>query len=143
LEVFKADPKSNDLRIDTIHTYDIAQALYLLAQYLLDKPREAVLQQTGVDIRYSFASAPTSTFSLGSKRVSTSDTYKTVETVIPEKQKVTLPLFNVVDDNSSTQEKLAKVVASVWGVRFGFLDSTVATLVQQFAKVCSGRAGWN
>jgi hypothetical protein len=44
-------------------------------------------------------------------------------------------LFNIVDDGDSTQEKLAKAVAEVWGVKWGFLNSTVASLVQQFAKV--------
>ena len=44
-------------------------------------------------------------------------------------------LFNVVDENDSTQEKLAKAVAEVWGIKWGFLNSTVASLVQQFAKV--------
>jgi hypothetical protein len=48
---------------------------------------------------------------------------------------VKVPIFNVVDENDSTQEKLAKAVAEVWGVKYGFLNSTVASLVQQFAKV--------
>jgi hypothetical protein len=55
--------------------------------------------------------------------------------VIPEKEVVKVPIFNVVDENDSTQEKLAKAVAEVWGVKYGFLNSTVASLVQQFAKV--------
>jgi hypothetical protein len=55
--------------------------------------------------------------------------------VIPEKEVVKIPIFNVVDENDSTQEKLAKAVAEVWGVKYGFLNSTVASLVQQFAKV--------
>lgn len=46
-----------------------------------------------------------------------------------------IPIFNVVDENDSTQEKLAKAVAEVWGIKYGFLNSTVASLVQQFAKV--------
>ena len=46
-----------------------------------------------------------------------------------------IPIFNVVDENDSTQDKLAKAVAEVWGVKYGFLNSTVASLVQQFAKV--------
>lgn len=41
----------------------------------------------------------------------------------------------MIDENDSTQEKLAKAVAEVWGIKFGFLNSTVASLVQQFAKV--------
>jgi hypothetical protein len=55
--------------------------------------------------------------------------------VIPEKEVVKVPIFTVVDENDSTQEKLAKAVAEVWGVKYGFLNSTVASLVQQFAKV--------
>jgi hypothetical protein len=48
---------------------------------------------------------------------------------------VKVPIFNVVDDGDSTQEKLAKAVAEVWGIKWGFLNSTVASVVQQFAKV--------
>jgi hypothetical protein len=55
--------------------------------------------------------------------------------VIPEKEVVKVALFNVVDENDSTQERLAKAVAEVWGIKWGFLKSTVAALVQQFAKV--------
>ena len=62
------------------------------------------------------------------------DPYKTVETVIPANTSVTLPLFNVVDEQDSTQESLAKAVAEVWNIKYGFLNSTVAALVQQFAK---------
>jgi hypothetical protein len=58
-----------------------------------------------------------------------------VPTVIPEKEVVKVALFNVVDENDSTQERLAKAVAEVWGIKWGFLNSTVAALVQQFAKV--------
>jgi hypothetical protein len=71
-----------------------------------------------------------------SKRTSISESWKTVKTVVPEKDVVKIPIFNIVDDNDSTQEKLAKAVAEVWGIKFGFLNSTVASLVQQFAKVC-------
>ena len=69
-----------------------------------------------------------------------SDTWKTVKTVVPEREKVMIPLFNVVDEGDSTQDKLAKAVAQVWGVQYGFLNSTVASLVQQFAKVGTGFA---
>lgn len=82
--------------------------------------------------------APTG-FSLGrsssSKRGPGSDTWKAVKTVVPEKERVTLPLFNIVDDGDSTQGSLAKAVAEVWGVEWGFLNSAMAALVQQFAKV--------
>lgn len=54
-----------------------------------------------------------------------------------------VPIFNVVDENDSTQEKLAKAVAEVWGVKYGFLNSTVATLVQQFAKVSPAGRKWS
>jgi hypothetical protein len=43
-------------------------------------------------------------------------------------------MFNIVDDSDSTQDKLARAVADVWGIDFGFLNATIATLVQQFAK---------
>lgn len=64
-----------------------------------------------------------------------SETWKTVKSVVLEKEKVALPLFNVVDENDSTQDKLAKAVSQVWGIEYGFLNSTMSSLVQQFAKV--------
>ena len=132
------DVFSSDLRIHCVHASDVALAMYLLSLYLLTTPRETVLSQAGVSIPYTFTPPPTSTFSLGStsnERNSMSDIFKTVKTVVPESMPVTLPVFNVVDEGDSTQESLAKAVAEVWGVQYGFLNSTVATLVQQFAKV--------
>ena len=64
-----------------------------------------------------------------------SDTHKSVKSVVPEKEKVHIPLFNVVDDWDATQEKLGKVVAEVWGIKYGFLNSTMTSLIQSFAKV--------
>jgi len=99
-------------------------------------PQDTVEQQCGVDLPFSFPSPAASAFSLGSssKKSSSSETWRTVNTVVPEKEKVTLPLFNVVDDGNSTQEKLAQRVAKVWDIRYGFLNSTISSLVQQFAK---------
>jgi hypothetical protein len=115
--------------------------LYLLSLYLLQTPRTVVMRDTAVDIPFSFTAPPSSTFSLGvSKRSSMSESWKTVKTVVPEKDKVSIPLFNIVDENDSTQDKLAKAVAEVWGIEYGFLNSTMSSLVQQFAKVgCSSR----
>jgi len=121
---------SSDLRIHTAHTSDIASSLYLLALYLLSNTPATIAEQA-TPLNFPFAQ-PTS---LLSKRTSISDAWKTVKTVIPEKEMVKVPIFNVVDGNDSTQEKLAKAVAEVWGIKYGFLNSTVASLVQQFAKV--------
>ena len=120
---------SSDLRIHTAHTSDIASSLYLLALYLLSNTPATIAEQA-TPLNFPFAQ-PTS---LLSKRTSISDAWKTVKTVIPEKEVVKVPIFNVDDENDSTQEKLAKAV-EVWGIKYGFLNSTVASLVQQFAKV--------
>jgi hypothetical protein len=45
------------------------------------------------------------------------------------------PLFNIVDDNDSTQDKLAKAVADVWKIKYGFHNSAIASLIARFAKV--------
>jgi len=121
---------SSDLRIHTTHTSDIASALHLLALYLLSNSPATIAEST-TPLSFPFSQPP----SLLSKRTSISDTWKTVNTVIPEREIVEIPIFNVIDENDSTQEKLAKAVAEVWGVKFGSLNSTVASLVQQFAKV--------
>lgn len=136
-----ANPRpSADLRINTVHAVDIAQALYLTGLWLAATPRDQALKEAGVPLPFPFNPPPASAFSLNShKRTSSfTDTWKTVKTVVPESEAVTAPLFNVTDDEDSTQGSLAKAVAAVWGVNFGFLSSTVATLVQQFAKVRGG-----
>ncbi|KAK8865698.1 hypothetical protein IAR55_000843 [Kwoniella newhampshirensis] len=131
---------NSDLRINTIHSLDIAQALYLLSLYLLSTPRATVLSQSASPVAFSFRSqsSSSSTLSLSSssknKRISVSETWRTIPTVVSEKEKVQIPLFNVVDEGDSTQGSLARAVAQVWGIKFGFLNSTMAILVQQFAK---------
>jgi hypothetical protein len=121
-----------------VHSDDIAQALYLLSLYLLATPRADVMASTAVDIPFTFTAPPSSTFSIGaSKRTSLSESWKTVKTVVPDKTKASIPLFNIVDENKSTQDKLAKAVSEVWGIEYGFLNSTMSSLVQQFAKVSS------
>ncbi|GFZ43262.1 hypothetical protein JCM24511_00981 [Saitozyma sp. JCM 24511] len=126
---------NSDLRINTVHTADLSQALYLASLHLLSTDRAKVISQSGVSIPYTWVPPSTSPFSLGKdKRTSLSDLYKTVKTIVPEQEKVVLPMWNVVDEGDSTQEKLGRAVADVWGIKYGFLNSTVATLVQQFAK---------
>lgn len=133
---------SSDLRIHTVHSIDIAQSLYLLSLHLIDTPRETVLKQTAVDIPFSFSPPPSSTFSLGSNnRSSLGESWKTVKTVVQDKEKVRIPLFNVVDEGDTTQDKLARAVAEVWDIKYGFLNSTMASLVQSFAKVSPRASG--
>lgn len=126
---------SADLRINTVHSVDVAQALHRLSLYLLNTPRDKVMSESAVDLGFSFVSPPSPAFSLTSgKRSSISDAWRSVSTVVPEQREVSIPLFNVVDDNDSTQEKLASAVATLWGIDYGFINSTVASLVQQFSK---------
>ncbi|WVF70673.1 hypothetical protein IAT40_005466 [Kwoniella sp. CBS 6097] len=125
---------NSELRLNTVHSHDVSQALYLLSLYLLSKPRAAIISESAVSIPFSFSSPSSSGFLSSSKRSSVSETWKTIPTVVPDKETVSIPLFNVVDENDSTQGSLAKIVAETWGIKFGFLNSTVASLVQQFAK---------
>nr|XP_019001896.1 uncharacterized protein I203_05606 [Kwoniella mangroviensis CBS 8507]OCF65357.1 hypothetical protein I203_05606 [Kwoniella mangroviensis CBS 8507] len=98
---------NSDLRVNTVHSLDVAQSLYLLSLYLLYKPRSEVLKESAINVPFTF-STPSSS--------------------------VAIPLFNVVDENDSTQGSLAKIVAETWSIKFGFLNSAMASLVQQFAK---------
>ncbi|WRT65894.1 uncharacterized protein IL334_002845 [Kwoniella shivajii] len=122
-----------DLRVNTVHSLDVSQGLWLLSLYLLSTPRKQVVSQSSVPLNFSFSTS--SGFSLvSSKRSSISESWKSFPTVVPESQTVSIPLFNIVDDNDSTQGSLARIVAETWGIKFGFLNSAVASLVQQFAK---------
>jgi hypothetical protein len=119
--------------LDTIHTIDVAQALYLLALYLTSNSYERVLKDSSVELGFPFISDTIDT--IGQRSIPMSDTWTTMDTIVSEADKVSIPLFDVNDDGSTTQEKLAKTVADVWGVKYGFLNSSLAALVHQFAKV--------
>jgi hypothetical protein len=104
-------------------------------------PRAEALKIAGTDLGFSFTPSQSSPFNLvGSLKRSSSftDTWKTIKSVVPEKQAVSVPMFNVTDDGDSTQESLAAAVAEVWGVKYGFLGNTVVSLVEKFAKVRVG-----
>jgi hypothetical protein len=119
----------------TVHIDDVAQALYLTSLWLMATDRKEQLKVAGTDVPFSFA-APTSRFSVGAlkKSPSFSDMWETVEGVVPESTTVTIPMFNVIDENNSTQQSLAAAVAGVWGIKYGFVGSTVTSLVERFAK---------
>lgn len=105
---------------------------------MVNPPLSSGIAPSLVKLSFSFTVPTSSGFSLTrdkDKRSSISENYKTVANVVPIDQEVKIPLFNVVDDANSTQGDLGKVVAEVWVIKYGFLSSTMATLVQQFAKV--------
>lgn len=126
---------SSDLRINTVHAVDVAQALYLAAIWVMATPRAQALKDAGSELAFPFK--PPSFSISAAKRNSISDVWKTVKTVVPQGESPVLPLFFVTDDGNSTQDSLAAAVAQVWGLQYGFLSSSVVTLVQQFAKVGS------
>lgn len=128
---------SSDLRIDTIHAVDVAQALYLTGLWLIATPRSEALKVAGTELSFPFVQPQSSTFILGALKRSPSynETWKTIPTVIPEKESIIVPMFNVTDDGHSTQESLASAVSQVWGIKYGFLGNTVVSLVEKFAKV--------
>lgn len=122
-----------------MHAKDVSQALYRAALWVADTPKAHRLKEA-TELAFPFGSgALASPFK--SKRNSVSDEWKTVRTVVPSSETTSLPLFFVADDGNSTQDSLAKAVAKVWGVEYGFMSSSVVTLVQQFAKVSSRGLG--
>lgn len=137
--------RSGDLRINTVHAQDISQAMHLMGLWLAQNPREVVLQEAGVELDFPFSPAPEGKSTFNSifhgkdkknKRPSSlTDTWKTIPTVLPEGERPRIPLFNVTDDSDSTQESLAKLIAQLWDIKIGFLNSTVVSLVEKFSKV--------
>lgn len=110
---------SSDLRIHTIHTSDVARGIFLAGKWAAQQGQAQARALAGEEIHWGFEK---------------SDTWRTVN-VVPESRTVILPLFNIVDDNDSTQDKLAKAVADVWRIKYGFHNSAIATLIARFAKV--------
>lgn len=128
-----------------MHAQDISQALYLMGLWLAQNPRDVVLKEAGVELEFPFSPAPEGKSTFNSifhgkdkknKRPSSlTDTWKTIPTVLPEGERPRIPLFNVTDDSDSTQESLAKLIAQLWDIKIGFLNSTVVSLVEKFSKV--------
>lgn len=125
-----------------MHAQDISQAMYLMALWLAQNPREQVLQEAGVELDFPFSPSSDGKSSFNAffhsdkhrQRNSLTDTWKTIPTVLPESEKPVIPLLNVTDDSDSTQESLAKLIAQLWGIKIGFLNNTVMNLVEKFSK---------
>ncbi|BEI87009.1 hypothetical protein CcaverHIS002_0703550 [Cutaneotrichosporon cavernicola] len=111
---------NSDLRINTVHSTDVGRAMYLTALWLMQTPRDQVLKEAGTELYFPFEKEKSS------KSI--------IKTVVPEEELPVVPMFNVVDDGDSTQESIAKAVADVWNVKYGFMSTTIMTLVAQFAK---------
>lgn len=122
--------------MSTVHAVDVAQALYLTAVWLVETPRADALKEAGVKLHFPFSPPTSSPFSLGALKRSSSfsQEWKSIKTVVPEDEEVVAPMFNAVDDGASTQDSIARAVADVWGIKYGFLNTAMAALVQQFSK---------
>lgn len=105
----------------------------------MQTPRDQVLKEAGTELHFPFGDEKKSKwlFTRGSKKSNSqiSDEWRNVKTVVPENETPIVPMFNIVDDGDSTQDSLAKAVAQVWDVQYGFMSTTIMTLVAQFAKV--------
>jgi hypothetical protein len=111
--------------------------MYLTAIWLMQTPRDQVLKEAGTELHFPFdkeKSKSMSTMFRGKKATPDAE-WRNVKTVVPEDESPVVPMFNVVDDGDSTQDSIAKAVADVWNVKYGFLSTTIMTLVAQFAKV--------
>lgn len=112
--------------------------MYLTSIWLMQTPRDQVLKEAGTEVYFPFdkdkSSKSMSTMFRGKKATPEAE-WRSIKTVIPEDESPIVPMFNVVDDCDSTQDSLARAVADVWNVKYGFLSTTIMTLVAQFAKV--------
>lgn len=117
-----------------MHAKDVAQGLYLTALWLAQTPRAQQLKEAGTELAFPFVSMSSSPFK-GLRRSSISSEWKGVKTVIPAGKNPVMPLFMVADDGNSNQDTLAAAVTQVWGIKYGFISSSLVSLVQQFAKV--------
>ncbi|BEI94782.1 uncharacterized protein CcaverHIS019_0703630 [Cutaneotrichosporon cavernicola] len=128
---------NSDLRINTVHSTDVGRAMYLTALWLMQTPRDQVLKEAGTELYFPFekekSSKSMSTMFRG-KKTTVDAEWRSIKTVVPEEELPVVPMFNVVDDGDSTQESIAKAVADVWNVKYGFMSTTIMTLVAQFAK---------
>lgn len=133
--------RSSDLRINTVHSTDVGRAMYLTAIWLMQTPRDQAIKEAGTELHFPFGDEKKPSMSSkmftrgGSKKGTSSDEWRNVKTVVPEHETPVAPMFNVVDDGDSTQDSIAKAVAQVWDIKYGFMSTTIMTLVTQFAKV--------
>lgn len=106
-----------DLKVHTIHTTDISRAIFECAKWMMELGRVKADEIAGEIV--------TSSFTMDEKMD------MRIEVVDPKK-KIVLPLFHLVDENDSTQDKLAKAVAQHFGIKYGF-HGGIAALVAQFS----------
>jgi hypothetical protein len=123
---------TEDIRLNTIHSTDYADALYTLAEWMAKTGRSEANKLAGSPLP-PCRPLPSWVPSYGSsnkKNKSEWDESDDIEGLAPRGATVEAPVFNVVDKGDTTQGKLSKVIGNVVGVEWGFVGS----LISQFAK---------
>ncbi|KAK4698968.1 hypothetical protein P7C70_g7303, partial [Phenoliferia sp. Uapishka_3] len=110
---------AESLAQNTVHAHDFSSAAVAIAAWASTKTAEELVQIAGEEL-------PTT--------LKSNDLVKGITGAAKKEDSVTAAVFNIVDDCSTTQAEIAKVIAEVVGVESGFHGSIIST----FAKMNFG-----
>ncbi|KAL1730285.1 hypothetical protein EV714DRAFT_284314 [Schizophyllum commune] len=99
---------------NTVHTDDVAGAMWACAEWMASLGRKAADEKAGEDIPFHNDKAKVAE----------------VEGMIPAGQKVKLPLFNLVDDSNSTFASAGSTVTELFGTTFEFFNFFENTILK-------------
>ncbi|KAJ8093315.1 hypothetical protein PM082_020801 [Marasmius tenuissimus] len=98
--------------MNTVHSDDIAGAVWASAQWIAGKGRQAAEASAGEEILFH----------------NDKSKLKDIEGMVPHDKKVLVPVFNLVDDSNSTLLSIGQTVTSFFGTTFDFFNLPERTL---------------
>ncbi|EJD53258.1 hypothetical protein AURDEDRAFT_110950 [Auricularia subglabra TFB-10046 SS5] len=101
-------------RINTVHTDDVAGAVWAVAQWISKIGRAEADKLAGENIHFALDKDPA----------------KDVKGEPGPKEKVVAPFFNLVDDTDATQGGIAALVADIFGIKTGTYNLLIGTLAK-------------
>lgn len=103
-----------NLRVESVHSFDFARAAWSAAEWISKTGRaaadasDASVNLTPVDVK-SIRVSPSSSEQIPNDAAAATD-------LCPKNKTVRVPVFNVADDNATTQAHMAKIVKGVFDV---------------------------
>ncbi|KAJ9100501.1 hypothetical protein QFC21_003540 [Naganishia friedmannii] len=126
-----------DLRMHTVHVQDVVRSLFTTAQWIAglgqgEAARVEADRLAGVTIPSAWYRATDVERQALDTVVKRGDMSLNL---VDKGRKVVVPYFNVVDEADTTQDTLARSIAALYKIKYGFHGSIVSTLVSQFQKM--------
>ena len=114
--------QSADLKIHTIHVDDVCAACVLGADWIGRTGRESATREHGIELAFS-----------GVDKESLAD----LPGACTPKASPRAPLFNIVDDDGTTQDKIASAVSRFFGIKHDYYGAVTALFAKLSMKSTS------